>query len=258
MEEADIDIWYEEQKQMLSEQYMKSIAKGMGVEQRAKHFDKAMARLNLEYDARHAKYRRMLLNKSSRSTFFSALARPFKAIGSGFRITLIFIGSGISGLFKENYAQVHFTANIAHIRHTYKFTDGIHSFFRPSYYFYARHLKLPLIVLTKPFVNYFKAAKQGFIQMKDGLSNAGAFLWKCTKTAAKFIVTHALSAHKKIAVKLADFSKRYHEAQAKRVQANLDRQQKKKEEKENKLKEKGQKVQAETKNIDQTDAASTV
>jgi hypothetical protein len=258
MEESDIELWYEEQKQKLSEQYIRSIDRGMSLEQREKHFNREMEKLSIEYDRRHAKYRRAMDTKSARGALFSSAAMPFKAAGSGIAAAARFLGSAVAAAFRENYAQVHFTANIIHIRHTYKLTDWTASLFRPFYYLYAKRLKLPLIIIATPFVNYFKAAKQGFTQMGDGLSSGISSSWKYTKISAKFIAVRLVSAHKKTAARIADISKSYHEWQKRRVQESLDLKQKRKEEKEKKLKDRGQHPDAEPKSIDQADAASTV
>jgi hypothetical protein len=258
MEEEDIELWYEEKKQKLSELYIKSIEGGMSVEQREQKFNRAMEKLNAEYNKKHTKFLKTLDNKNRRAEFRAKLANPFKAIGRGLVTAVKFTGHGVGNAFKDSYAQVHFNAKLTHIKHSHKIMDRLAYFFRPLYYFYAKHIKLPLLVLASPFVRIGRFFKRKAANASENVKKAGAVLWKYTKIAAKFTATHAVAAQKKISARLADWGKRYHEWQSKRVQAHLEKKQTKKEEKEKKLKEKGEQVQAAPKNIDQADAASMV
>ena len=53
MEEEAIELWYEEEKQKLSEAYMHSIEKKMPLAAREKKFNAAMKKLDKEYNAKH-------------------------------------------------------------------------------------------------------------------------------------------------------------------------------------------------------------
>jgi hypothetical protein len=240
MEEADIELWYEEQKQILSEQYIKSIAKGMSVEHREKHFNRAMEKLNAQYEKRHTKYARMLDRKKTRSELFKTLGTPFNAVGRGFLFVARFLGSGTSRAFKDHYAQAHFNMQLVNIRHAYKMTDGLHSMSRPFYHFYVKHLKMPLIIITNPFVKLGRYVKKKITAAKDSVSKAAATVWKYTKISAKFIAKHATSVSKKVSARMAEWSKKHNEWQAKRIQTHLDK-------KAAKEKRKADAAQAETK-----------
>jgi len=223
MDETEIDLWYEEKKQQLSEDYMKSIEHRMAVEERAKRFDRAMEKLNVKYEKRHKRYQRSIQHKEFRIGLLHALGYPFILFGKGITSAASIISNSTSRLFKDQYASAHFNANLIRIRHSHKFTDSISSFFRPVYYFYANHIKLPLIILASPFVRFGRFLTNKEASIVEGIKRLAAVTWKGIKIAAKYLFAHGVAAQKKIAAKSADWSKRYNAWQSKRVQAHLDK-----------------------------------
>jgi len=238
MTSEEIELWYEEEKQKLSERYIKSIEKGMPVDRRKKVFDAAMDKLSAKYNAKHAK----LLAKKEQEKRNKALRKsafgPLVMFGSMITKVFMFLLGGIASALKAKAANTYFSAKIFWIKNGYKVPDGTKSTFRPLYYFYVKHFKPPLLLLVSPFVRLGKRVKKKFTATIEWVKTTAQKVWKYMKIAFKFTVKHSLSAYKKVSEKYEAASKRYHDWQAKRIQADLDRKQKKKEEKEKRLKEK--------------------
>jgi len=165
--------------------------------------------------------------KKRRNELLAALGMPFVATGRAAASTYSFIFGGTAKTLKESYSDMRFNAKLVNIRHTYKIVDALHSFFRPIYFFYAKHLQLPLLIITRPFVRMWNSIKKTVEDMKEFFSKVFGTSWKYSKTAAKFISVHAVSLQKKLAAKAEASSKKYNEWQSKRVQAHLDKKESK-------------------------------
>jgi hypothetical protein len=68
--------------------------------------------------------------------------------------------------------------------------------------------------------------------MRDFFASKSALIWKMLKSGTKSAASHLSTAGKKMSSKMQKLGKQYKDWQAKRVQAELDRKQKKKEERE--------------------------
>jgi hypothetical protein len=238
MEEEAIELWYEEEKQKLSEAYMHAIEKGMALDSRQKKFDKAMHKLDSEYNARHWGLLQKKVRTEKRKKAFNFLIRPFLALGAALAHLFIGLFALLKHGFRAKYGQLHFSAGMFWIRNAYKVPDGTRVFFRPFYHFYIRYLQIPLYVMSRPFVAFGKAVKRFCVAIGAGFSAAAAFSWKYIKIGAKMLFAALGSFGKKVSAKHEAWSKRYHEWYSKRLQASLERKQAKKEEKEKKRKEK--------------------
>ncbi|MBN1543982.1 hypothetical protein JW898_00805 [Candidatus Woesearchaeota archaeon] len=241
MGEEEIDLWYEEEKQKLSELYMKSIEKGMSLDRREKKFDSAMERLNLRYERRHRSLQRKKENRKVRKKILSALWFPFKVMGRGLIRATCLVGRLIRQAFKARCANMHFHASVAWIRNSHKITDTAANTSRRFYFFYVKHLQAPLMALAKPFVKTGKAIKKTVQNTSRAVSTSASKAWRRIVAAVKLIAKTYSAVAKNVSARRQEIAKRYHEQESKRVQAHLDKKQKKKEEKEKKLKAKHEK-----------------
>jgi hypothetical protein len=244
MEEEEIELWYEDQKQQLSEQYIKCIDKGMSLEQREKKFSRKMDCLNRKYNKKHTKYLKQKDTSKKRKQFWTGFFNPFRSIRRSLALFFKMIGAGVSGAFRTRCAQIRYQADMAWIKKGYKITDGFARGLRPVYFFYVKHLQRYWLEFIKPFKRFGLFVKNTVISIGQFFSKAAARSWKGMKISAKFIAKHSSAVSKKLSARMEEMSKRYHEAYAKKVQAHLDKKQQKKEEKEKKRKAKEEAKQA--------------
>ncbi|MEA3229941.1 MAG: hypothetical protein U9P44_03425 [archaeon] len=238
MEEEEIELWYEENKQKLSDLYIKSIDKGMNVRQREVKFNKAMDKLVVEYERKHTKLIRKKYNHKRRQVFKKHMVYPFVLFWNAITGLCSFIGSSIHGSVKTKCGHVHYHASVLRIRHGYKITDGVTTFFRPVFYWYVKYLQRSVIVFTKPFVCVGKFFKKKAIRTKDFVMYLCASIWEYTKKLAKLIAKVSKKVYKIVSGKYSEVSKKYTEWYAKRVQKSADKKQARKEAREKKLKDK--------------------
>jgi hypothetical protein len=231
MNEEEIDLWYEEQKQLLSEQYVKSIENGMKIDDRENRFNKAMGRLDAKYHGKHDK-------------LWHNMGAPFVAIGRGFAVFFIFLGAGIKNSFRAKCGQAHFKANICWIKNAYKVPVGLGNAFRPFYFFYVKHLQVPCHIIAKPFVLSGRAVKNMIRGIGRFFAKLAVVVRKYMKVAFKFTIKHSMAGYKAVSSWLGGIAKRYQEWSAKRIQAHLDRKQARKEAKEKKKKEQEERKKA--------------
>jgi len=170
MEEEEIELWYEEQKHELSEKYIQSINRGVALEHREAKFNKAMDRLNRKYQALHTKHRKKLKRSKRLNALLKAILFPFTATGRGFAAIFLFIGGSIRNVSRAKCGQAYFKANIAWIRNGYKIREILFAFSRPFFFFYVKHLQVPLLAICKPFVILGRA----FIKMLVGIGSSFA------------------------------------------------------------------------------------
>ncbi len=238
MEEEEIELWYEQEKEKLSELYRLSIEKGMKLEDREKKFNRAMERLTEEYDRKHtrlqARKERQKRRAKSRSRFSGRVGFFIRVFGSVFS----FFGRGIRRVFSTKYAHAHYKASMFRIRYGYKIIDSSSNAFRPLFYWYVRYVQRFIIALVRPFILLGRFFRKKALQAKDLFMNLASVSWEWTKKIAKYTASGSAAVYKSVSGKCGEISKRYHEGYAKKVQEQLDKKQARKEAKEKKKKEK--------------------
>jgi len=233
MEEEEIEMWYEEEKQKLSEQYIKAIERGMSLDDRERRFTREMENLNKKYEKRHNAFQNGKSRKESTQKMIDISLAPFRMIGKF--LCTAGVGFGLMGKgIKSKCAQATFHFNLMWIRNAYKVPDGFKSSTRPLHMFYIKHLKMPLIIISKPFVRFGKMTASLVIGVKEFFANTFALFWKYIKLFAKSTSAKLSAANKNVSAKLGNLAKRYTAWKAKQVQEQIDRRQKKKEAKEKK------------------------
>lgn len=238
MQDEEIELWYEEQKQELSEKYLHSIAKGVGVAQREKYFNKAMEAMTKKYERMHTSLKEKQRNKERRKKALHVIAWPIAALWRVLTAVSIFIWSAFRNSFRARCGTLYFKAGIVWTRNSYKFPDALDSFFRPTYYFYIKHLKEPLMILAKPFVAVGRFFARLFSLFIGLVKSFASLLWSGLKKAAKATAKLLAAVSKPVSARSEAISKQYNEWYAKRLQASLDRKQARKEAKEKTLKAK--------------------
>ena len=237
MEEEEIELWYEEQKQRLSEEYISHIDKGMPLKDREAKFNRAMEELNSRYYKKHSALKKKKEDRKRRAESKARILAPFVAIGMLFVNSFRLIGHAVGGGFKTKYGGVKYNAEMLWIKKGYKITDGTANTLRPVYYWYVKYLQPFVLAVKRPFIKMGRFFKKKAISIKDFLSYCAAGLWKSIKLSFKYVVKHFAEGYKRFSAKKEELSKRYHDWQTKRVQAHLDKKHHKKEEKEKKKKE---------------------
>jgi hypothetical protein len=241
MEEEEIELWYEEQKQKLSEEYIKCIDRGMALEQREVKFNKAMEDLGSKYSKKHASLKKKKEDKKKRHESKTRMLAPFIVIVMFFVNSFRFVGRAVGGGFKTKCGSVKYRASMTWIRNGHKITDGTANTFRPVYYWYVKYLQPVVIAVKRPFLKTGRFFKKKAIQFKELILRFAAGFWKCTKISAKFVAKRSVGVWKGLSAKKEALFKRYHDWQAKRVQAHLDKKHHREEKKKKKQKDKTEK-----------------
>ncbi len=251
LEEEEIEMWYEEHKQKLSELYIKSIEKGMPLEKREAKFTRAMDRLNEQYKRYHTRMLRKKENAKKRKESMSRMTAPFRTAGRAAVKSFSFLGGAAKKASKAKCANLHFQMSMIWIKSGYKIADYIRRWARPPYYLYVKHIQPSLIALTAPFKRLGRNISRYAELAKEGIKNTAKQAWERVKKAVKWAAKHTTEVYKKFTEKAEAVQKRYTEWQKRRVQAYIERKQDKKERKENKLKEKNPKEEGPAKGQEQ-------
>ncbi|HII71486.1 TPA: hypothetical protein HA265_01900 [Candidatus Woesearchaeota archaeon] len=245
MEEEEIELWYAEQKQKLSEEFIRCIDRGMSVERREAKFNAAFERLHKRYENKYSAFLRRNDAQKRKKQRKARILAPFIAVGRALSTSTTWMFGGVAAMCRARFGQASFTVRIFWLRNGHKMVDGTGNLFRPLYYLYARKMKYPLIIITKPLVIVAGWVKRLFLSIKEDIKKASSASWKAALKAAKWTFKHSGAVANSISGKMDAFTKRYNEWQSKRVQAHLDKKQareeakkKRKEEKEAKRKEK--------------------
>lgn len=238
MEEEEIDLWYEEQKQKLSEEYIRCIDKGMSLEQREAKFNKAMEDLGAKYNKKHASLKKRKEDKKKRLESKTRILAPLVIICMSFVNSFKFIRGAVTRGFRTKCGSVKYNADMVWIRKGHKVTDGTANTFRPVFYWYVKRIQPVVIAVKRPFLRMGRSLKKKAMLAKEFFEQCAAGLWKYAKISAKFIAKHSMAGYKTFSAKKEDISKRYHAWQAKRVQAHLDKKHDRQEEKKQRKKDK--------------------
>ncbi|MBW2968220.1 hypothetical protein KY362_07075 [Candidatus Woesearchaeota archaeon] len=237
MEEEEIEIWYEEQKQLLSERYMKHIEAGVDRDKRAAKFNNAMEKLFRKYNALHAQLMKQKEAKARRKKVLHAMGAPFVALWRGISwVFRTFFRSLASG-FKLIYGKLRFTMSLFWIRKAHKIYDPLSNMLRPVYYWHAHHTKPVLVFISAPFIRFRKYLGKKREAFKEMTSAAVALSWKYTKLSAKFIFKKSAGVYKAVSARMETHSKRYHAWYAAKVQERADLKQAHKEAREQRKKD---------------------
>lgn len=238
MEEEEIELWYEQEKEKLSELYRLSIEKGMKLKDREKKFNRAMERLTEEYDRKHTRLQARKERQKRRAKLRSRLSERAGFFIRVFGSVFSFFWSGIRRVCSTKYAHAHYKASMFRIRYGYKIIDSSSNAFRPLFYWYVRYVQRFTIALVRPFKVLGRFFRKKALQTKDLFMNLASVSWEWTKKIAKYTASGSATVYKSVSGKYGEISKRYHESYAKKVQEHLNKKQARKEEKEKKKKEK--------------------
>ncbi|MFC1741732.1 hypothetical protein ACFL3V_04315 [Nanoarchaeota archaeon] len=223
MEEEQIEIWYEEEKQNLSDRYLHAISRGVSLEKREKRFSRKMDRLAREYERRHTKLRAKTVAGERRKKLGESFARPFKAVHAGVRNVSHSSGSGIRKVFKAGYEPLCFRTNLLLTRHSHKIPDWFASRSRPVYYFYVRHLQEPFRIIALPFVktaSFFRWMVSGIGRLSSRCVS-GFVGW--VRIFAKHVAKHFLALYRGVSAEVEALHEQYNAWQSHRVQEHLDK-----------------------------------
>ncbi len=247
MEKEEIELWYEEKKQRLTEQYLDAIERGVGVAARKERFDRAMMRINREYERKHQKFERDIIRKSRNQRLRMKMFLPLQETGSALSYSGGQIGSGFSRFFRNQSKKAAFAAQIIWIKNAYKVPDKIGSVFSPAVRFYRWHLTVPVYWFLFPW----RVLGDGFVGIGNfftqGGKDLGLGIWNRTKKGAKTTSKNVSGIVKNVNSKFEMMDKKYHEWYAARVQKDLDRKAAKKAAKEEKIKAKEEEQKAKEK-----------
>ncbi|MBW2972566.1 hypothetical protein KY359_06020 [Candidatus Woesearchaeota archaeon] len=208
MEEEEIDLWYEEEKQKLSEEYIKSIDAGMNIEKREKTFNKAMDVLSRKYARKHQRLREKGRSRDFRRKMFKALAFPVVMPWRAMLWLLRFAGSAIAYAVRSKCASAQFNASVMWIKNGYKLTDGAVSMARPFHFFYIKHIQMPLLILTRPFVRFGAHTKKKTEEAKQAMISAAKLTWKYSKACLKSLTKRSSNLSKSVSCRYDSISKR--------------------------------------------------
>lgn len=238
MEEEIIDLWYEEEKQKLSEGYIKSIEKGVPVDKRKKVFDKAMEKLNQKYNKKQQKLERNKRRKKRWKRHREKMAEPFQETYIAIAYSTKMLTGGALNIFTEGYHSLRFSTSLFWMKRGYKIRAGFQRRMRPFYYFYAKRMKYPLIILTKPLVVTWEYLSRKAGQGKASIKKSAKGIWKGTVKTSRYLWKELTAGYGKVSNFHEKLSKKYHAWYADRLQKSMDKKQAKKEAKEAKRKDK--------------------
>lgn len=250
MEEEEIELWYEEEKQKLSEKFIKEIDKGVSVEKRAQRFNKAFERLTAEYDRKHAKFRAKSRNKERRKKLLSRLAYPFVMAGRSLRSGATCAGGLVSKSTRDKASTARFHFSLLWTRKSYKVPQFLGILTRPVYYKYVKYLQPAVILLLRPLRKFRRWLARNIQKAVDALQYVAGTAWGGIKKTSKVLFKLTRSVLQSIVGKIEERNKRYTEWYKKKVQERTDRIQARKEarskRKEERLKRREAKISAST------------
>lgn len=238
MMDEEIEMWYEHEKEKLSEQYRHSIEKGMKLADREKKFNRAMASLTNEYNSRYTRLQR----KRKREKRMAELKGRFtgRILSASMAVWNVFAAFGnlIKRTCGTKYAHAHYKASMFRIHYGYIIVDGLSNTFRPLFYWYVRNLQRYVTWIKAPIIHSWRYVLKKAGSAKDKSFKIVLASWNSAKKAAKKTSSTAKASYKKVSGKYAEVSKKYHDWYSARLQKSLEKKQAMKEAREKKKKEK--------------------
>jgi hypothetical protein len=238
MDEEEIELWYDDEKQTLTEKYIADIQSRKDLRKLKIEFDAKLAKLNVQFAKKNTKLENLIDKKKRRAKqinlFLGPIRRSGFAIGSGFIVSWEFFDLHVI----QKYRDVRHALSIWWIINGYKPKAYVVKKFQPVRMWHYRVSKPVVLAIGRPVHRVEEYFSKKYGQYFDWFMARMKVIIKHLKQFAKKVnaiikvVTKWLTEHIGVIVKA--YNARY----SARLQKKLERKQAKKEAKEKKLKEK--------------------